>query len=132
MFSLFGFKKKEPEVVNIKPGQLWKSKSKDGDPFPPKDRDAIKILDFKNGWVRYAYPTIFTDERMALSSFLYVFELLEDVKDDTVTVFNMTCDGKHIDDVERNILKAFNEEIAKLPKDIDGTFTATITWKKKS
>lgn len=69
---ILGFRKKKDE--GIKAGELFIFKGMDGDPFPPKEQKPVKILDVKDGWVRYEIDSwIFKDERMKLDNFLYCY-----------------------------------------------------------
>jgi hypothetical protein len=60
-------------------GELWPFASTD-DPWGGKSRGSAKVLDVKDGWVRYAMLVdghagfLFQDERMKLSSFLYCYQ----------------------------------------------------------
>lgn len=64
------FKKKEKkEVILPTTEEIWAIK--DESPWPTDKR--IKILDVKDGWVRYSHGVIFSDERLRLSSFLKIF-----------------------------------------------------------
>ena len=58
-------------------GEKWGRK--DGSPWPRSDRPVVTILDVKDGWVRYDMGgTIFKDERMVMSSFLYCYKFSGD------------------------------------------------------
>ena len=68
------------QVLGIKPeripvaGEYWVAKGLD-DPFPKKEYTSVKILDVKEGWVRYDFGgNIFRDERLRLHSFLYCYQ----------------------------------------------------------
>jgi hypothetical protein len=68
---LFGTVKPKPELPKV--GSLWGLANRNGDPFPSKKYPPSVILDVKDGWVRYRIGSVFNDERMELSSFLYVY-----------------------------------------------------------
>lgn len=63
------FKRKRPPL----PGELWEFKKGDGSPWPSKDYEPVKILDVRDGWVRYSMDGFFRDERMTVSSFMYCY-----------------------------------------------------------
>lgn len=67
---MFGWLK--PKRVPVA-GERWYFKDKS--PWPTKD--GVRILDCKDGWVRYAMGlnggTIFQDNRMDLPSFRYIY-----------------------------------------------------------
>ena len=63
-------------VVSTHPnaGETWQIKKSSGDPFEQKTKVCyVKIIDVKKGWVRYAFPSVFTDERMEVERFLRVY-----------------------------------------------------------
>ena len=85
MFSwLFGVKPEEarrilPHLITVEPvvGQDDWVFAKSADPFPLKNpTHAITILDVNSGWVRYSFngSSLWTDERMEMSSFLYCYK----------------------------------------------------------
>lgn len=47
-------------------------------PWKKENTTYIKILDVKNGWVRYSINRIFNDERMEMEIFLKCYENYED------------------------------------------------------
>lgn len=49
------------QPIALEPGQFWRHN--DGSPWP-KERYAVKILDVKDGWVRYYVNEYGPDERM--------------------------------------------------------------------
>jgi hypothetical protein len=56
------------------PGETWRLKAAEGDPWGIKEGDGVTILDVKNGWVRYSFgPVIFKDERMEMETFVYCY-----------------------------------------------------------
>lgn len=50
--------------------EIWKIKDKDGSPWPNSYSAYSKILDVKDGWVRYHINEIYPDNRMKISSFV--------------------------------------------------------------
>lgn len=70
MFSLFSKKTKQEEIIP-KPGERWNLSDKS--PWP-LNYPGVKILDVKDGWVRYYMGRIFPDERMKLEMFLSVYK----------------------------------------------------------
>ena len=72
ILRFFGFSPK-PKILP-KPGERWEVKPEDGCPWPTKHYSPALILEVKDGWVRYKLRSdVFPDERMKLSSFLYLF-----------------------------------------------------------
>ncbi len=69
----FGLKPKKPDP---KIGETWFLDK--GGPWPKGEFGRVKILDVREGWVRYAYPSIYTDERMKLRSFTDIFVKCEE------------------------------------------------------
>ena len=58
------------------PGDQYKINDNSKDPFPPKKHMLIRVLEVKNGWVRYSIGDngiLFQDERMEVSQFVRVF-----------------------------------------------------------
>ena len=66
----------EPIKPSVIPeiGERWELKS--DDPFPAR-YGPVKIIGFKNGWVRYYMNGIFNDERKELSSFIRLYRKCE-------------------------------------------------------
>ena len=65
---------KEPVKAPVKApiaGEEWWLKN--DSPWPKKDQKPVKILDVKDGWVRYDMLSVFRDERMELGSFLHCY-----------------------------------------------------------
>jgi len=58
---------KEPEV-----GERWVFN--DDDPWGGKKFPPVKILDVKDGWVRYYIGHYYSDERREMDSFLYIYK----------------------------------------------------------
>lgn len=54
-------------------GRKYELRPDSRDPFPAKKRSAVTVLEVRGGWVRYAYSSIFTDERMELDTFVKIF-----------------------------------------------------------
>ena len=61
---------KEPEI-----GDRWIFSPK-GDPWGPGDFIPVKILDVRDGWVRYDMNGIFRDERMEIKEFMSMYKLV--------------------------------------------------------
>lgn len=61
----------EGKRIPVAGEKCWRLDNSDGSPFPPKKRyDAVKILEVRDGWVRYALSsTIFNNERSTIDSF---------------------------------------------------------------
>jgi hypothetical protein len=72
----------------VKIGQIWYYNVETDDPFPKKVLDiTVKIIDVKDGWVRYGWlelkengeyeitDGLFSDERKPLYLFLHTFDL---------------------------------------------------------
>lgn len=55
-------------------GSLWILKATKNDPFPSRDMPPVRVFGVKDGWVRYGYPFVFTDERMEVDMFLYCYK----------------------------------------------------------
>lgn len=68
------FRKTKPIVIDPpKPGEQWGFKDfKNSSPWPKKGH-TVKILDVKDGWVRYAFPSVFTDERHTIETFTRMY-----------------------------------------------------------
>lgn len=66
---------KRPEIQIPKAGEYWYIPDKS--PWPPKDR-FVKVLDVKDGWVRYYIGEFFPDERVTISTFLYIYKKYEE------------------------------------------------------
>lgn len=67
-------KPKKPQPRFPVPGERWCfGGGISGDPFPPKGGVTVRILDVKDGWVRYYMSELLPDERMNMSSFLYCY-----------------------------------------------------------
>jgi hypothetical protein len=56
------------------PNESWKIISDKDDPFPLKDAVHVKILDVKDGWVRYYINKVFSDCRIPVDRFMLVYE----------------------------------------------------------
>jgi hypothetical protein len=67
------FRKKEPVVP--KAGEKWRMPNKP-DPWPQPDNPPVKILDVKDGWVRYRMNELFPDERKPMKDFLQLYRLV--------------------------------------------------------
>ena len=68
LFKLLKRKITKEDEIPI-PGELYIFTGALKDPFPPMLIPPVRILDVKDGWVRYAMKTMFTDERMEINSF---------------------------------------------------------------
>lgn len=61
------------------PGQLWALKGDDGDPFGPKRGFCVvKILEVRDGWVRYYMNKIWDDERKPIKNFTNIYRLYQE------------------------------------------------------
>jgi hypothetical protein len=60
--------KRRPPV----PGERWYFREPKGDPWQ-RDAHAVEILDVKRGWVRYSIGRYFADNRMKLTTFVYIY-----------------------------------------------------------
>ena len=69
--------KKKPSMTP-KPGETWGFIECARDPFPPKHH--VKILDVKDGWVRYKMGILFDDERKRVSQFTKMYKKVETTK----------------------------------------------------
>lgn len=69
------FKKKNVEKLSAIPkvGEKWFFKSNDGSPWPSQ-YFPVTILDVKDGWVRYSFHSVFTDERHKISTFTNMYQ----------------------------------------------------------
>ena len=70
LLRLFVGGKQRVEMELPKPGELWIFNPED--PFESKYAP-VKILDVKDGWVRYYMGWAFPDERMKASSFVKMY-----------------------------------------------------------
>jgi hypothetical protein len=70
LFGVYSREIEEPKTLPCK-GEAWVMIDKS--PWGSK-RPAIKILDYKEGWVRYYMGPIYSDERMELETFLKIFQ----------------------------------------------------------
>lgn len=61
------------DMSKITAGEKWRLQENIGDPFPPIRPVIARILEVKDGWVRYSLG-IFNDQRMPITRFtsLYV------------------------------------------------------------
>ena len=69
---------KEPEITIAK-GQLWIFVPPE-DPFEPKKYVPVKILDVRDGWVRYDIVgnlNIFRDERHPIKTFMSMYRRVD-------------------------------------------------------
>lgn len=79
------FKRRTNELARnaapeIAVGSLWVLRATDNDPFPARtDLPPVVILGVQNGWVRYGYPIVFTDQRMEVDMFLHCYKPKEAV-----------------------------------------------------
>ena len=67
--------KAEPELPKISIGSEW-ILCFNGDPWGPKKSTPVKILDVKDGWVRYDMGGFFRDERKKIEDFVRVYRLV--------------------------------------------------------
>lgn len=70
----------QPEIAPKKPepqpGQRWVLMS-GGDPFPAPNGPEVRILEERDGWVRYYMHQGFPDNRMKVADFIRIYQLLE-------------------------------------------------------
>ena len=55
-----------------KAGESWQLPS-EATPWGPKTYSPVKILDVRDGWVRYDMGGVFRDERMKLDAFMQYY-----------------------------------------------------------
>ena len=60
----------EPCIPN--PGERWQIRGKN-DPWEGKRYNPVKILDVKDGWVRYYLGDVFPDERQKIEKFVRIY-----------------------------------------------------------
>ena len=71
----------EKNKVIPKIGEEWLLSIKDKSPWDTTNKyPPVTILDVKDGWVRYSFVTIFTDQRMEIESFLGMYKPYLSVK----------------------------------------------------
>lgn len=70
---------KKKNIRYPKIGELWEFKYLSSDPWSDSKQIVVKIIDVKEGWVRYAWQgtTLFQDERVQLSTFVKIYEFKE-------------------------------------------------------
>ena len=68
---LISRRKTVEEQPEIAVGSLWTLNT--GDPFPSK-YEPSRVLDVKDGWVRYYLGSVFPDERRTVESFLQIYK----------------------------------------------------------
>lgn len=75
---------KKKNIRYPKIGELWVFKNLSSDPWSDTKKIDVKIIDVKDGWVRYARQgtTLFQDKRMQLSCFVNIYELKEENDND--------------------------------------------------
>lgn len=56
------------------PGELWRIN--DGDPFPAKEGSGARILEIKQGWVRYALWGGCPDYRLPVPAFTAIYSFV--------------------------------------------------------
>jgi hypothetical protein len=57
------------------PGELWMFDDGDQGPWPLENQTPVKILDVKDGWVRYSWwGTFRTDQRKRMIAFRYRYK----------------------------------------------------------
>lgn len=54
-------------------GEAWILKQCN-DPWGGRPEAVVKIVDVKEGWVRYDFPNLFKDQRMRMEMFLFCYE----------------------------------------------------------
>lgn len=81
MFGWFKRFKKEPvqigsglsEKLDPRPGEKWIFDPCPKEPWPRSPFPPVTILDVQNGWVRYAFQSVFTDERQRVDQFMKMY-----------------------------------------------------------
>ena len=59
------------------PGEVWAFDSEEG-PWPKENKGLVRILDVKDGWVRYSWASGFrTDERMKIRAFRWCYNFYQ-------------------------------------------------------
>ena len=58
-------------------GETWILKSSNDDPFPPKARTLVDILEIREGWVRYDMGGVFRDERKTIEDFVRIYQKVD-------------------------------------------------------
>lgn len=53
---------------------FWYLRDAKIDPWGSKTHNPVRILDVKEGWVRYSMGELFPDERMKMSAFLFCYK----------------------------------------------------------
>ncbi len=56
-----------------KAGEVWIRAIYDSSPWPKRALYEVKIIDVKNGWVRYYLGEFFPDERMKIDIFTSIY-----------------------------------------------------------
>lgn len=65
-------------------GELWSIDVQNkADPFGAKEQFYVKVLDVKKNWVRYSMGSVFSDERMPIQTFLFVYSFYKEAGYDT-------------------------------------------------
>ena len=80
-------KEHEPKV---EAGQKWQLHV-DGDPFPSKYLP-VKIIDAREGWVRYDMGGMFDDQRMRESTFLSMYRKVTEQPTDSAALRRIATD----------------------------------------
>jgi hypothetical protein len=57
-----------------KAGEQWRLSPTEADPWPQREPSPVKILDVKDGWVRYRLSEVFPDERKTIKDFLQIYQ----------------------------------------------------------
>lgn len=73
MFNFFKRNLAPAPVKHPEPGQRWEFYADTEDPFPSK-YPPVKILEVKDGWVRYYMNDILRNERMRASQFVTMYK----------------------------------------------------------
>jgi hypothetical protein len=61
-------------------GSLWTLRPDKGDPFPAKNHEPSRVLEVKDGWVRYYLGAYFPDERETVDMFLFMYEPVKEAE----------------------------------------------------
>lgn len=62
----------EPVLVEPKAGEKWRLPT-ESNPWPSPEYRPVKILEVKDGWVKYRINEIFPDERRRMDDFLKLY-----------------------------------------------------------
>lgn len=55
-------------------GERWLLQPIDDDPFAAKQRNPVRIIEVREGWVRYWLSSVFPDERKEVGEFVGMYD----------------------------------------------------------